>query len=147
MAVHNEHGVSACAETGAVAVDAGDSTNLVITNPGSRAPQFYRIFRSVKNGTAATCQYIGEIAYDDGGSTTFIDLNTERNNCGKMLIWNPSKEDLAWYDLLPTVKINLPMVALTQPFVVFSSGAVVVKATAKQRIINNIGLTSIGLTA
>lgn len=145
MAVHNENGISACAQSSATAIAAGDSGDIEITNPGSNPPQFYRVFRSVKNGAAATCQLIGEIAYDDGGDTTFIDLNTERNNCGKMLIWNPSKEDLAWYDLLPTVKINLPMVALTQPFVVFSSGAVVVKATAKQRIINNIGLTSIGL--
>lgn len=73
----NEVGESqACAAVqGTVSLN-GDSLQAVIQHPGSGVTRWFNVYRSVANGTAATCRFVGRVVLAAGASsTTFIDLN------------------------------------------------------------------------
>ena len=144
IAATSAEGSSAFAATSPVTISAaGQGVTISVTNPGSNPPTFYRVWRSEKNGAAATCKYLFDFKYStSGGATDILDKNLERYNTGKMLIANFSPEQMCWYDLLPTVRVPLAQVTMRIPFAIFSSGAVAVKAASKQKYINNIGFAT-----
>ena len=106
------------------AVTSGDKVQIVITGPG----QYYNVYRSDLNGTAAVAKFIGKVASNAAGSgATFIDLGNRQpgsvtgflvqaNTMGFAQLAPYSKLKLAISDLsLPEAHFRFLSLALYQP--------------------------------
>jgi len=106
------------------AVTQGDKVQIVISGPG----QYYNVYRSDLNGTAAVAKFIGKVASNAAGSgATFIDLGNRQpgsvtgflvqaNTMGFAQLAPYSKLKLAISDLsLPEAHFRFLSLALYQP--------------------------------
>ena len=141
----NQFGHSAPVAIGTAAVALGEIVTTLFNVPGSNLPDYYLIFRTAKDGAAKTARFLFKVAYVTAGSpakVVVIDTGAKHRSQSSALILNLSKEEIAFYNLLPLARIPLAMTTLAQPFAVFFSGAPVVKVPLKQRLLTNVAVAA-----
>lgn len=145
VAAFNDTGESlpSVASAGIVA-DAGQKIPLVITKP-SGTTVGYRIYRSLT--ATGTYKWIGKVAdsgasttnFEDDGSWCTSDTNGNEQNGLAIIIKPDNTRDVAMSQMAPLMKMPLPQVDTTFPFLLLLYCALVVKAPERVLIYKNCG--------
>lgn len=135
----------ASAASAAVTVAAGQKVSIKVDSANSGNPSYYRVYRSAKNGAAATCKFLFSVKCPAaaGGSFAFDDDFAVKANTSKALIVRMDKKEMCFYKLLPTARVPLAKTKLIQPFVLFASGAPYVKVPEHQFVLQNVGVANL----
>lgn len=108
--------------------------------PGSRPADFYVIFREDIEGTKSSgIGYIGRVKANPTGTTTFIDNNDYLPNSFIAVMGDFTRRCLVFARLLNLVKINLPVVGQSFPFMILLYGTYKYYNPSWLGIIRNIG--------
>ncbi|MCK5607617.1 hypothetical protein KAR91_37380 [Candidatus Pacearchaeota archaeon] len=130
--------------TPGVAVTAGQKVTLVI--PRVAAATGYRIYRATEDD-ATKAKWIGKIPNTASGDAGFVDLNgwrtqdaaTGKAENGLAIQIKPDSRDICIAQLAPLMKMPLPQVKTTFPFMLLLYVALAVKAPERIRIYKNCG--------
>jgi hypothetical protein len=149
VAVSNATGYSAAAQldTGAgagiqpITVASGNSVTLTIAG-GANSVDFYRIYRSAKNGAVGSEKLIGQIKAAADKSASFVDANGTRPNTSSIVMVKHDPSVLRFARLLDFIRRPLAEVATTRPFLLMLFGAPIVSVPSKCHVINNVGLSA-----
>lgn len=144
----NEFGYSVPLTVANVTVAVGKSVEFKIDADPNNAnsvpfPTYFRIYRSDKNGDATTCKFVRSIKATAANAVfSVIDDFSVKANTSKGAFLRMDKKEIAFYKLLPTARVPLAKTKLTQPFVIFASGALAVKVPEHQFVVRNIGVSN-----
>lgn len=139
-------GVSAIFETAAVTVAAGEQVTFTIDGAGlTNAPAYYRIFRSLKDGTFSDAQLMTEVTYGGAGGSAVVDNNADKPGTSKILAVKHSPDILEWVKLLDFLRRPLAEVETTKPFLLMLFGTPIVKVPTKTWVLKNCGVNTAGL--
>lgn len=150
VAVSNAKGYSAAvqldtdANTGGaqpITVAAGNSVTLTISG-GANGVDFYRIYRSAKDGAVGSEKLIGQIKAEADKSASFVDANGTRPNTSSIVMVKHDPSVLRFARLLDFIRRPLAEVATTRPFLLMLFGAPIVSVPSKCHVINNVGLSA-----
>jgi len=144
VAAFNDYGESLPVVTNAIAVAAvGTQVTTVITR--TTAATGYRVYRGfLADGSDA--QWIAKIAQPTSGNATFVDTNAWRTQTadgvqenGIAIIMKPEARDLCIAQMTPMIKMPLPQVGTTFPFLLLLYMVSVIKAPQRVVIYKNCG--------
>lgn len=108
----NRHGESAVAASAAITAIDGDRIQIQIADPASGAtPTHFAVYRSEKDGAAATCRFIGYIKRA-GATTNFIDLNKRKPGSSQAYMLQLDAETMTLRQLTPMLKIDFATIGL-----------------------------------
>lgn len=138
VGVKKQGGYSAATTTSSVVVSAGDKIEMEITANADH--DYYRIYRSDKDGAATTCSFITEVAAASVGNTTFVDLNEVKTRTSKILVAQHDPSVFQFVRMLDFLRRPLAETDTTRPFLLMLFGAPVVKVPTKLSIIKNVGI-------
>jgi hypothetical protein len=134
-------GNSARKASAAVTVAAGEHVTLTIQN--STGVDYWRLYRSPKDGTADDAQFIGQFAINvlgGAGVTQLVDNNDIIPNTSPILFTNYSSAYMKWVQLLDFLRRPLSDGGLTvHPFLLMLFGAMAVKQPKKMWVMENAG--------
>lgn len=112
----NQHGESVpsavSVDLAYLEADLGKAAEIVITNSGSmvNAPDYYRIYRTEKDGTKAyNIMDVPAASAEAGGTTTAYDKNYRLPNTYTAFMGEMSPEVLAFKQLAPIMKMDLAL--------------------------------------
>lgn len=137
-----DKGLSAVWDVGNVTVAAGDRVTFSIDAAaavagGAAAPIYYRIYRTLKNGTFSGATKIKDVAFAAGVDTDVTDDNVTKPGSSSILAIQHIPEVFEWVQLLDLVRRPLAEVATSKPFMIMQFGTVVVKAPTKCWMLDN----------
>ena len=133
-----DKGLSAIFDSGNITVAAGDRVTFTIKGDGLAVePIYYRIYRTLKNGTFSSATKIKDVAYSTGVDTAITDDNVTKPGSSSILAIQHIPEVFEWVQLLDLVRRPLAEVATSKPFMIMQFGTVVVKAPTKCWMIDN----------
>lgn len=143
IAAVNDTGESLGTVTNAVAVADGQKVTIVVTRVSNAT--CYRIYRGQKsNGSDA--KWIAKVAQPASGNLTFVDagawLPVDANgdqSDGLVIEVKPDRRDITIAQLSPLIKMGLPQVGTTFPFLLLLYIVAVIKAPERIRIYKNCG--------
>lgn len=143
VAAFNDTGESLGTITNAIAVTAGQMVTTVITRLAGATG--YRVYRGkLSNGSDA--KWIAKVAQTVSGNLTFVDLNawrtvdsTGKPSDGLALIIKPDPQDIAIAQMTPLIKMPLPQVGTTFPFMLLLYIVSVIKSPERIVIYKNCG--------
>lgn len=119
------------------AVVAGEG--VVVTVPAVPGAYAYAMYRSAKNGLAASAEFVGYVAPATvGGAATFTDLNHKLPGAAQAYLLSNDAEVLRFKQLAPLMKTDLAKVALTKRWSQTLYGAMIMFAPRKCSILENI---------
>lgn len=125
----------------AVTVAAGQAVSFTIT--GVAGVKYYRIFRSLKNGSRNTAQLIKEIPAT-GANLVVTDLNDgadgSKYNTSKIVFAQHDPTIFEFARLLDFLRRPLAEVATVKPFLLMLFGSPIVKVPSKMFMIENAGI-------
>ena len=148
-------GFSAPLASSATAVSAGQKINMTIddhavTAKGSATNPitYYRVYRSDKGGTAATCKMIAEVPVNASGinnasgqaGTLIRDVNGDVQNTSNVLAVSHDPGVLEVVRLLDFMRRPLAEVATTKPFLLMLFLSPILKVSSKTFGIKNVGI-------
>ena len=144
MAAFNDTGESLGTITSAIAVpDATTKVTIVITRLAGATG--YRIYRGkLANGSDA--KWIAKVAQTASGDLTFVDKGewstvdaAGKPSDGIALVIKPDARDIAIAQMTPLIKMPLPQVGTTFPFMLLLYIVSVIKAPERVMIYKNCG--------
>lgn len=133
-------GYSAPLTTAAVTVAAGDRVTFTINNPAG--VDYYRIYRSTKNGDATTCILLGEFPVNvlgDGGKTLIADANHTIPGTSEIVFVSHDPTMLQFYRLLDLTRRPIPVPKTKHEFLLMLFGSPLVKVATKCWMVENAG--------
>lgn len=150
IAAFNDTGESLGTTTASVAVTAGQKVTIVVTRVTGATG--YRIYRgAASNGSDA--KWIAKVAQPGAGNLTFVDMGAWRpldanGNAGDglVIVVKPDPKDICIAQMAPLVKMPLPQVGTTFPFMLLLYIVSVIKAPERIRIYKNCGTYATGNT-
>ena len=128
-----------------IAVTAGQTVPLVITKPSGNVVG-YRVYRATSS--AGEYKWIGRVADSGSATTNFSDTGAWRTGTtaapenGMGVLIKPEPRDLVMSQMAPLLKMPLPQVDTTFPFLLLLYCALVVKAPERVIIFKNCGTFS-----
>lgn len=134
----NHHGKSVPVST-TVAVTLGDMVTLQMQD-NSPAPvtEWYEVYRSLPGGGATTARFIFR-ARRTAAVQTITDFNRFIPGTSRAFFIQRDEQALAWYQLLPLLKMNLAVIDPTIRFCLLLYGALEIFAPRKHAVAINIG--------
>ena len=131
--------------SGAQAVASGEKVTLTIARVA--AATGYRVYRAIVDDVTKA-KWIGKIPNTPTGDPTFVDLNgwrtedaaTGNKESGLVIQIKPVNTDLCIAQLAPLMKMPLPQVKTTFPFLLLLYVVFVLKAPERVRIYKNCGV-------
>tara|TARA_B100000575_G_scaffold294646_1_gene312622 strand:+ start:2911 stop:4299 length:1389 start_codon:yes stop_codon:yes gene_type:complete len=144
VAVSNTKGYSAPATlNGAVTVAQGKKVEVSCTpNVAAADVDFFRVYRSDKDGAADTCKLIGQIAANGALTVKFQDTNAKVPGTSDIVMVKHSPDVMRFARLLDFIRRPLAEVKTTRPFLLMLFGAPIVSVPSKCHVIKNVGLTA-----
>ena len=133
----NNGGFSAPVSSNAMAAPAGGSVSLTIT--AAAGVDYYRIYRSAKNGGADTCKHIDDIAAAGGNDVVWEDKNENIPGTSPVLFVRHDPRIMEFVRLLDLIRRPLAEVKTTKPFLLMMFGSPVVKVPSKCWVLKNAG--------
>jgi len=133
----NRYGMSVPVTSAAVAVVAGDAVTFTIQD-GGQAPTAYEIYRSDKNGAAATAKMATRVART-GATQVVTDLNGDIPGTTKGFVVMQNQQSFSWSQLLPMTRIPLATIDTSIRWAQVLYGAIKMYAPAKNVVLKNIG--------
>lgn len=124
----------------ATTVAAGGSIRFELNN--AAGVNYYRIYRSLKNGAVGTARHILDLPINtDGanGKTLFVDLNRNLPNTSSILFCRMDPRILEFVRMMDFIRRPLAEVKTTKPFLLMLFGAPVVKVASKCWVVDNCG--------
>lgn len=119
-------------------VAAGDAVSVAI--PAVAGAYAYAVYRSAKNGNAASAQFIGYVAPATvGAAATLVDLNHKLPGLGEATLLSNETEVLRFKQLAPLYKQDLAKVAMTKRWFQALLGMPIMYAPRKNYLFENIG--------
>lgn len=149
-----DQGYSAPLKSNAVNINQDEEFELVISASGlargaSKAPRYYRIYRTAANGSDETMRLIAEIPAADNAVTTFVDLddgnNGQKYGCSPILFAQHDPQVMEFVRLLDFIRRPLAETASVKPFLLMLFGSPVVKVPSKMYLMDNAGLSTTDL--
>jgi len=101
----SRYGKAAPTTSASIAVSSGDQVSIGVTDNGPDT-SYYEVYRSDKDGTAATCRTIFRVPRT-GNTQTIVDLNRFLPNTARCYLLSQSSEVFKWKQLAPFTKIPL----------------------------------------
>jgi hypothetical protein len=132
----NRFGKSVPVTSASIAVAAGDAVNISVTSASDTA--FFEVYRSDKDGAAATCRLIFKVKRT-AATQTIVDLNRFLPNTSKGYMLTQSSEVLKWKQLAPFSKIPLATIDSSVRWMQVMYGALQVMAPNKCGMFINVG--------
>jgi len=143
VAAFNDTGESLPAVSAGEAVTAGQEVGLTIARVTNATG--YRVYRG-KLADGSDAKWIGRVPQTASGDVTFTDTNGWRTldadgkeENGLAIIMKPDPADLCLSQMTPLIKMPLPQVDTTFPFLLLLYCALVLKAPERLRIYKNCG--------
>jgi hypothetical protein len=134
------------ADIAGVAVAAGDSVNIAISDAAAKAASDpvvgYILYRGALDGAFSTIKEIARVpvnANGAGGTTLLIDLNVNLYNTGKILLTRQDPKELCYHQLLDTTYIPLARINLADRFALLRFGTPTLKLPQRSWLIENVG--------
>lgn len=109
----NEVGESAPSAAQTITLVAGDKTLFDITTPGGAVVRHFNVYRSNAGGTSASAKFIGRVAADVSGTTTFTDLGNKLPGFVTGYLVEPETMEIK--ELSPYSRIKLAVTELATP--------------------------------
>ena len=143
VAVSNSLGYSAPVTADAHTVANAKCVEVSCTpNVAAANVDFFRVYRSDKNGAATTCKLIGQIAADGANTVKFRDHNQKVPGTSDIVMVKHSPDVMRFARLLDFIRRPLAEVKTTRPFLLMLFGAPIVSVPSKCHVIKNVGLTA-----
>lgn len=144
VAVSNSLGYSEAATiNGAVTVAQGKKVEVSCTPAGPTANvDFFRVYRSEKDGAADTCKLIGQIKANGALTVKFQDTNARIPGTSDIVMVKHSPDVMRFARLLDFMRRPLAEVKTTRPFLLMLFGAPIVAVPSKCHVIKNVGLSA-----
>ncbi len=144
VAVSNTLGYSAPATIAQkITVAEGKKVEVSCTPNGALSNvDFFRVYRSDKDGAADTCKLIGQVASNAGLTVKFQDTNAKIPGTSDIVMVKHSPDVMRFARLLDFMRRPLAEVKTTRPFLLMLFGAPIVAVPSKCHVIKNVGLTS-----
>ncbi len=144
VAVSNTLGYSAPATIAEkITVAEGKKVEVSCTPNGALSNvDFFRVYRSDKDGAADTCKLIGQVASNAGLTVKFQDTNAKIPGTSDIVMVKHSPDVMRFARLLDFMRRPLAEVKTTRPFLLMLFGAPIVAVPSKCHVIKNVGLTS-----
>lgn len=147
----NDSGESLGSTNSTTLSPSGQKVTVTITKPAGNATTHYRIYRSTTAG--GTYKWVGKVAdsgsatttWDDTGAWTPVDANGSAGD-GLVIMIKPDPKDICIAQMAPLVKMPLPQVGTTFPFMLLLYIVSVIKAPERVRIYKNCGTYATGNT-
>jgi len=151
----NVGGVSAPVDSSAMSITAaGEVVNIVMDDAAAKATSdpvtFYRVYRSTKDGDAASARFLFDAPVNtDGGTgrTQIKDSNRWVTGGSSVFICRMDPAHIVFFRLLDFLKRDLAQVATTRPFLLMLFGAPIVRVPEKQFLLDNVGVDSANIGA
>ena len=139
----NKQGFSAPAEDNDALNFSADNTKKVQIEIAADAnADFYRVYRSTKNGGAASCKLVLEFKAAASGVTTIEDFGLNRPNTSRVLLLDMSPEKVKFIRLLDFLRRPLAETATAKPFLLMLFGSPVVTIPEHCFSLRNVGTSS-----
>ena len=139
----NKFGYSEAATSSAVTFAAATPHNkITISVNAASDADFYRVYRSTKNGAAGTCRLIGEFAAASSGATAIVDVNYTRPYTSRVLLLDMNPEKMKFVRLLDFLRRPLAETATAKPFLLMLFGSPVVSVPEHMYSLRNVGVSS-----
>ena len=136
----NRYGLSVPVVSAAVVVASGDAVTFTVVD-GGQGTTCYEIYRSAKNGSAATASLMTRVA-KSGSSQVITDLNSDIPGTTKGFVLMQNQQSFSWSQLLPMTRIPLATIDTSIRWAQVLYGAIKMYAPAKNVVIKNIGRAS-----
>ncbi len=111
-------------------------------NQGADNVDFFRVYRSDKDGAATTCKLIGQIKANGLATVKFQDTNAKVPGTSDIVMVKHSPDVMRFARLLDFIRRPLAEVKTTRPFLLMLFGAPIVSVPSKCHVIKNVGLTA-----
>ena len=140
----NKFGYSAPVTAGGdtYAFTGANTHKLTITVAAQSNVDFFRVYRSAKNGTAATCKLIGEFKAATSGATSVVDFNYNVPDTSRMLLLDMNPQKLRFMRLLDFLRRPLAETATAKPFLLMMFGTPIVAVPEHCFSLRNVGFTA-----
>jgi len=141
----NSSGHSAPVTSTAVTIAAAGFATWTMNDAAtSDAQTYYRVYRSDKGGTAATCKYAFSVpaSRDDSLRTQIVDDNSQRPSTAPAYILQITPDVVQWVQLLDFLRRPLAQTATSVPFLLMLMGAPFVKIPTKGFVFDGCKLGS-----
>ena len=143
IAAVNDTGESLGTTTNSVAVTDGQKVTIVVTRVSNAT--CYRIYRG-KASDGSDAKWIAKVKQPTSGNLTFVDsgkwLPVDANGAqsdGLVIEVKPDRRDITIAQMSPLIKMSLPQVGTTFPFLLLLYIVAVIKAPERVRIYKNCG--------
>ena len=136
VAVSTGGGYSAPLTSNALTIAAGDQPRIIVDQQSG--VDYFRVYRSEKDGNADTCKFVFEVAANANGATTIDDNQDVKYNSSKVLIARHDPGVMEFVRLLDFLRRPLAEVATTRPFLLMLFGSPVVKVPTKMWQLSNV---------
>lgn len=133
----NRYGVSTPVTASTVTVAAGDKVTISITD-GSPLATCYVVYRTAKNGAAATATQITVIKRT-GAATSYVDKNENLPTCTKAALIQGNRENLVVKQLAPFTRIPLATVDTSMRWAQILYLALTLHSPNKNVLFKNVG--------
>lgn len=131
----NDHGESgAIQEAGGVAVTAGQSVSLALSNIPATT-KYMKVYRSEAGGAVGTEKFIGNYKV----ASAVVDSGAKNPGLGEAFLLDMSSEVMRFKQLAPLSKINFAIVSTALEFAIVLYGALFVYAPRFNCLYQNIG--------
>lgn len=120
-------------------IDVAAGEGVTITLNGDNAINYYRIYRSEKDGTAATCRLIARVP---GNGDDFIDKGQNVYNTSNIVFAQHTPDAMQFVRLLDLIRRPLAETSTIRPFLLMLFGSPVVKLPRKMFVLEQAGFTS-----
>lgn len=140
VAARNRFGISTPVATAAVTVAAGDKVTITIAD-GSPVASCYIIFRTEKNGAAATAVEITQVKRT-GATTTYVDRNENLPSCSSAALIQGNEENLVIKQLAPFTRIPLATIDTSMRWSQILYLALTLHSPNKNILFKNVGRAS-----
>jgi len=136
VAVSKEKGYSIPVTTAAYTLADGHKPRIDIT--ANSDFDYFKVYRSAKDGTAATCKFVFDVAAEASGNTSITDLGDVTYNTSKILIAQHDPGVMNFFRLLDFLRRPLAEVATSKPFLLMLFGSPAVLAPKKMGVLKNV---------
>jgi len=135
--VKAQGGYAAPLTTNSVTVAATNSVTITMTDVSEHT--YYRVYRSDKDGSAATCTWLMDVAKTAGAVTVITDTGAARTKTSKVFIAQHDPSVFQFVRMLDFLRRPLAEVDTQRPFLLMLFGSPVVKVPSKLAMIKNVG--------
>lgn len=145
-----DKGSAAALTKGPITLSAGDRFYFDIDDAdaptsGDYSVRYYEVYRSAKDGSADTCEFVGRFARNILGtgldSTGFYEENRTMTGTSPVIAIDARQESIFVAELLPPIRRALAELGTKKPFMVMRFSRPHVRARRKHYLWDNVSLT------